>query len=542
MPLISKEDNASREVLVHYFLGAGPSPRQEYEVDQHLLARPPHAWDMTKYLNPTFVRAKDVKSVLHQRLPSVDKLFNLRHSSQGWYQYQLDDIRLTTTSANQGKFSFITPDIADLVEYGMFIHQTASCVIGDDNATQKLLLIDDLIHEAYISGNRVQTWQGRPTDSPNKVEKHCTDVLKETLMQQHPPLAAPAVHADEKGRRKSRKGKEKADGDLVTDIATGSRNDDDGSMDNSKDIVDRIDVDVIADRLEEDRDWTLADATGSAPTGSSVPSGLLNKLRAFAKDLELQYRASLPRVHNVPEPFGLDLDGATQKDVLIAVLKEATRFEVQRRESCNAKRVYRPDANACQPEFKVSDPLLKGLSRFSAANSSPFTMLLVSKQPYLEARLKRCHGTGLELPSQAAYPGHPLSYSYGHAIHGALMNHGFSQPWPVSLTSRSTKTLAQDFVLESRWFDYWRGSQRRIISSLDLNKHFGVGFSSHLQDHAFVNVDVERARKLKSLSLRQKDLAKIEPLNMSWRSDMDQCIHINVYNPTEQALFRHLTQ
>lgn len=43
---------------------------------------------MTKHIDPLFVRVKDIKSILHQRLPNVNTLFNLRFS-EAWYQHRL---------------------------------------------------------------------------------------------------------------------------------------------------------------------------------------------------------------------------------------------------------------------------------------------------------------------------------------------------------------------------------------------------------------------------------------------------------------------
>lgn len=122
VPLLAEKSGAAREDLLHYILGVGPAP-QGYDVAQHLLDRPYPDLDMTRFLDPIFVRVKDIHSVLHQRLPSVDKSITLRHDFVlgEWYQHCLGNIRLTTQAYNIAKGAHLTPLAADYIEEALFL-------------------------------------------------------------------------------------------------------------------------------------------------------------------------------------------------------------------------------------------------------------------------------------------------------------------------------------------------------------------------------------------------------------------------------------
>lgn len=120
---------------------------------------------------------------------------------------------------------------------------------------------------------------------------------------------------------------------------------------------------------------------------------------------------------------------------------------------------------------------------------------------------------------------HPLCYSSAHAIHGVEASRGFSTSQPGSL--EDFKKEAQQFVSESKFFNFFRRSDRRVIGSLGMNKHFGI---------AFVRKQDPR------LSLAEHDLLKIEKLDVCWWQNIDQRIHTNVYNHTEETLYHHLTR
>jgi len=161
LPFIREDDNKTLDGLVKYLVGVGPSPRHEYLVYEHLLICPSMPWDMTWFLDPLYVRVKDMGRLFRQRIPSTDKLFNLRYDpSLGlFFQHRHDNIRLTTKASNAGKHDSVTPLVADLLEYAIFLRQTASCQIGDTCASQRISVIYNLLNSAWETGeSKVQTW------------------------------------------------------------------------------------------------------------------------------------------------------------------------------------------------------------------------------------------------------------------------------------------------------------------------------------------------------------------------------------------------
>ncbi|KAI3475504.1 hypothetical protein L1887_63128 [Cichorium endivia] len=538
LPLLAADDDESRKALVLYILGLGAAPRPEYVVDQ-FLETPSLVWDMSKYLDPSFVRVKKVRSILAQRCPSVDKLFNLRHdSSVGWYQHRSDNIRLTTISGNRAKSDSVVPFVADLMDYAIFLHQTASRVIGDDEAASRLAVIEEILDQAYASGEAsVQTWRGSYAKIDAKqVERHCRDVLAKTVMETSLPLAASS--------RKT--GKDKGKSRAVDRPSPVSMDSDQDKDDDTEDFLSGEDLQLKSEDLDSFSFEEAVDAAMPSHTVAEgletereevrklmgtedrffVPKDLLDRLLPFAHELERRHDSKLRWVQGVPDPYGLDHEDTQPSKVLKAVWMEAVRLETRRRQQCDTLRVFVPGP---QCGFDVEDPTLRGLSAYSEANNSIFTTLIVSLQSYLEGRLRKCHGTGLKLVSPSARFLHPSCYSMAHGIHGLPMSHGFSSPTPSSLDPSEYRTLAQNFVFESRYFNFWRASYRMLISSLDMNKRFGMAFARKqgLDDR---------------LSLSEADLERIDRLTVQWRDDMDQRIHINVFSHTEQTLFHHLTR
>lgn len=533
LPLLAKDHGESRKALVLYILGLGAAPRPEYEVDQ-FLETPSLVWDMSKYLDPSFVRVKRIRSILAQRLPSVDKLFNLRHdSSVGWYQHRPDNIRLTTVSGNRAKSNSVVPFVADLLDYAIFLHQTASRVIGDDEAASILAVIEEILDQAYASGEAsVQTWRGSYAKiDARQVERHCRDVLAKTVMETSLPLAASSRNVGkDKGKSKaaelpssvSMDGDQDEDDDTEDDLNLKSEDFDSFSIDEAFDAA--MPSHTVAESLETERE-EVRKLMGTEDR-FFVPDDLLVRLLPFAHELERRYDSKLRWVQGVPDPYGLDHEYTQPSKVLKAVWMEAVRLETRRRQQCDNRRVF---VSGPQCGFTVEDPALRGLSAYSEANNSIFTTLIVSLQSYLEGRLRKCHGTGLKLVSPIVRFLHPSCYSMAHGIHGLPMSHGFSSPSPSSLDPSEYRTLAQNFVFESRYFNFWRGSCRMLISSLDMNKRFGMAFA--------------RTQGLDArLSLSEADLDRIDRLTVLWRDDVDQRIHINVYSHTEQTLFHHLTR
>lgn len=83
---------------------------------------------MSKYLDPTFARILDVISVLRQGLPSIDKTFRFRYDSTSskYYQHTSNHIRLVSGAYYFAKNTRFTTHVADLLEYSIFVYQTAS--------------------------------------------------------------------------------------------------------------------------------------------------------------------------------------------------------------------------------------------------------------------------------------------------------------------------------------------------------------------------------------------------------------------------------
>ena len=130
-------------------------------------------------------------------------------------------------------------------------------------------------------------------------------------------------------------------------------------------------------------------------------------------------------------------------------------------------------------------------------------MLIVSMQSYLEGRLQQYHGTGLKLVSPALHYQHPFCYLLAHTIHGIPISHGFSNPLPSSLSKQSI--LAQNFVFESRWFNFWRGSQKRLIASFDMNKRFDIAFARRQTLNPGLALSEDKLHNIKKLEVCWSD-------------------------------------
>ena len=166
------------------------------------------------------------------------------------------------------------------------------------------------------------------------------------------------------------------------------------------------------------------------------------------------------------------------------------------------------------------------IGQFQSANNSSITQILVVCQ-WLLQHGNRCHGTGLKLRfGNDVF--HPLKASFGHAIHGVRCSHGFSTPSPQDLSDDTLCLEAQNFAVESWFFNLWRKGYRRLIGALDLNKKICIEFS-RLQA-----IDP-------ALTLKEDDLERIASLPVRWRDSVDSRVDINVYDRTEQAIWYRLT-
>lgn len=150
---------------MHYVIGVGPAP-DGYEVSPHLLNRIDQPLNMTRYLDPTYACILDVISILKQGLPSVDKDFRLQYDSRSakYYQHTSNNIRLVSGTYNMAKGSWLTAHVAGLIEYLIFIYQTALQVIGKEEALALVDRIKELVHTAFLEGESLQPAQESPAE------------------------------------------------------------------------------------------------------------------------------------------------------------------------------------------------------------------------------------------------------------------------------------------------------------------------------------------------------------------------------------------
>lgn len=79
-------------------------------------------------------------------------------------------------------------------------------------------------------------------------------------------------------------------------------------------------------------------------------------------ELEQKRKGQMRRVKDVPEPFGLDLTGLSEHQVVQKVWAEADRLEQGRASRCDKLCLYN---KVPLPRLTMEDPLLRGLSKFS---------------------------------------------------------------------------------------------------------------------------------------------------------------------------------
>ena len=311
-PLLSKEDQAARKMLVDYVLGVRPAP-EGYKVAQHLLDRPNQLLDMSRYLNPMYTRILDMISILHQGLPSVNKDFQWRYNSKSsrYYQHISSNIRLVTGPYNFRKGYQLTPHVANLLEYSIFVNQTASQVIGKEAALAIVDKIEVLAHTTYLQGDAVQLAQDWTAKTRKALEDFAHMLSSKIVADIHGPLS------QQTGLRTitagSSKGKEKAKEE-------DKESKDDGTGYNS------------ADSEELDNKEALANDCGPDMT---PPQNLLEDLNVLVAQLEDKHKSTMRWVNGVPEPFGLDIGGLLQQQTLKKVWKEAHRLDYWRKNSCN---------------------------------------------------------------------------------------------------------------------------------------------------------------------------------------------------------------
>lgn len=401
---------------------------------------------MSVYLGASYVWGLDCLAILATRKPSIDKELHIAFSPQvGWYQHRHGNIQITSKVFNRAKCDKFTPLACKLLEFTLFIHQTAWRVIGDRRAQNILNVIEEVLEDQHNIGNisffnHINAKRSNTFNS-DKVQEQGAQSLSglprelghiSVLKSYFPEGTSPSMNPDEE----------------VNDEDDDAIIKDDNSAGNAFSKV--------------RRNYKFSHRT--------VPPAARKTVCKLAKELEHRYNLSLPWHNGLPDPLNFgDEDG--KEDVFQLTWNVTEACKSQQMRACNMARIYQ------RPKMPNLDdslyhPKLQGLSAYSAANNTAVSFYIVLCQSYLDGSLLRCHGTGLRTNLKWQ---HPLNWSYGHAIHGWLMSHGFNTPKPKYL--KDMNKMAQNFTFESRFFNWWRVGDRRLIAGLDVNKSFGVEFA-----------------------------------------------------------------
>ena len=507
-PLVSlPEDPEIQAQLVRYLTDKTEAPpHSSFQVESAFLERTstPRAFDMSRFLNSDYCRYLDLKSILSLRRPSIDKEVAYQWDTQEhtWIQHRAPNLLLTSWHINKAKGPFFTPLAFELLYFALFINQTARPVIGDQRSLSILDRIEFHLTAHFHSGDPAYFGKLSRQGPPSSPEEN---VLRVSRSMSGLPRVFGTVPIIGK---EPDTGIEHPQALAHAKVASVSSVSSEG-LSSEGDVTSR----------EESETRSRIKAPYQSPSQESA-------IKRLVQQLEDMYGGTVPKTTDgFPNPYGFEGSNA-KKQVLdfAAGLVETTRT------ACDQIRVSKGVLAFPIDRLMLSDQELawyKHLAKYSSDHNSMVTQILVHSQWLLKhGTPMRCHGTGLKLVFTNELH-HPLKASFGHAIHGVPCSHGFSSSFPVAINKDTLDEDAQNFAVESWFFNWWRSGHRRLIAGLDLNKSFGIAFS-RLQ-----TVDPE-------FTLDSEVLETISQLPVRWQDSMDPRIEINSYGSTEQVIWDRL--